>query len=55
MMRATPWPPPNLTVRRLHALDRGQEKSGKLGHLALVKPGKGARGPQLLRRDHKLL
>src|SRR3546814_16189016 len=35
MMRAMLWPS-NLTVRRLHALDGGQGKSGKLGHLVLV-------------------
>src|SRR3546814_10573155 len=51
MMRAMLWPS-NLTVRRLHALDGGQGKSGKLGHLVLVKSEKGARGPHLLRRDH---
>src|SRR3546814_9836937 len=53
MMRAMLWPS-NLTVRRLHALDGGQGKSGKLGHLVLVKSEKGARGPHLLRRDHNL-
>lgn len=46
------WPS-NLTVRRLHALDGGQGKSGKLGHLVLVKSEKGARGPHLLRCDHE--
>jgi len=39
-------------VAGLHALDRGQRKTGKLGQSPLIDPEKRARRPQLAGGDH---